>query len=67
MRSLQEIVRSDRPHSPYLSGSTNVQNVQSQRNLRTPAYDGKSSFSDFVVQFELISQLSGWSLSTMAL
>ena len=35
MRSLQEeIGRSDRPHSPYLSGSTNVQNAQSLRNLR---------------------------------
>ena len=68
IRSLQEeIRRSDRPHSPYLSGSRNVQNVQPQRNLRPPAYDGKSSFSGFVVQFELIFQLSGWSLSTMAL
>ena len=68
IRSLQEEVgRSDRPHSPYLSRSRNVQNVQSQRNLRPPAYCGKSSFSDFVVQFELISQLSGWNLSIMAL
>ena len=68
IRSLQEeIGRSDRPHSPYLSRSRNVQNVQSPRNLRPPAYDGKSSFSDFVVQFELISQLSGWNLSIMAL
>ena len=37
------------------------------KGLRPPAYDGKSSFSDFVVQFELIFQLSGWSFSTMAL
>ena len=35
IRSLQEdIGRSDRPHSPYLSESRNVQNVQPQRNLR---------------------------------
>ena len=29
----EEIGRSDRPHSPYLSGSRNIPNVQSHRNL----------------------------------
>ena len=48
---------------------TNVENRPSlAKPLITPApYDGKTSWDDYQVQFELIAELNGWNTSTMAI
>ena len=35
-------------------------------NTKPPEFDGKSSFHDFLVQFELISEMNGWDRLSMA-
>ena len=48
---------------------TNVENRPSlTKPLITPSpYDGKTSWDDYQVQFELIAELNGWNTSTMAI
>ena len=48
---------------------TNVENRPSlAKPLITPSpYDGKTSWDDYQVQFELIAELNGWNTSTMAI
>lgn len=50
-------------------GRTNVENRPlSAKPLITPSpYDGKTSWDDYQVQFELIAELNGWNTSTMAI
>ena len=37
------------------------------KNIKPPTYDGQTSFRDFRVQFELVTQLADWTPSVMAL
>ena len=40
---------------------------QGAKKIKPPNYDGRFSFKDFLVQFELVAQLAGWHPSVMAL
>ena len=40
---------------------------QGAKRIKPPNYDGRFSFKDFLVQFELVAQLAGWHPLVMAL
>ena len=42
-------------------------NIQVQSNSKPPCFDGITNLGDFMIQFELVSQLAGWNMGTMAL
>ncbi len=44
----------------------NVQYLQQQRT-KVPQYDGTSSWTDYLVQFELVAELNGWDDNLMAM
>lgn len=48
---------------------TNVENRPSlAKPLITPSpYDGKASWHDYTVQFELIAELNGWNMSALVI
>ena len=37
-----------------------------RQHKQCPSYDGKGSFGDFLVQFEMISEFNSWSIEVMA-
>ena len=48
-------------------GVTNDQCFGSSRQFKKcPSYDGKSSFKDFVIQFEMVSEFNNWNIEIMA-
>ena len=55
---------------PYELGSMSREqehNIQIQRNSQPPCFDGITNVGDFLIQFEMVSQLAGWNMGTMAL
>ena len=62
-------VPSHREYSNYdrMSRSDWEREPQTRKNLKPPSYSGDASFTDFLVQFELIGELAKWDSKTMAL
>ena len=45
--------------SDYPQYHGNPQSVQFQRNVKPPTFDGTTNLGDFLIQFEMVSQLAG--------
>lgn len=49
------------------NGSSSADKGTRGRITRKPPFDGDSGFNDYLVQFEMVSQLNQWSEDIMAL
>ena len=55
------------PEHNRSSGVPNDQSFSSGRQFKKcPSYDGKSSFKDFLIQFEMVSEFNNWNIEIMA-
>ena len=55
------------PEHNRSSGVHNDQSFSSGRQFKKcPSYDGKSSFKDFLIQFEMVSEFNNWNIEIMA-
>ena len=58
--SSQDLTVQPRTRTPAQSIRDEIMVTQSRSNLKPPRYDGTSSWSDYLLQFKLISRLNGW-------
>lgn len=76
--SAPEVVGLDHSAFPVSLGMGDNMNVNASQsnlgrnsyqsaNLKPPTFDGTSSWTDYLIQFEMVSELNGWDQPTMAM